>query len=260
MITVEVKGMDEFNASVLSLIGELNMPYQDVFPQEARLLAQECMKRTPPFPKGSILGSNDSEARKSGEVTVGGDVDRSQTPISVAFEDESTNKWLKKIIRKKDVEKLKKAFEHIPKMKQWTVENFSPSYHKRFRGRQGSRYKVKESSKIMTLDNRQQTTYSKGKKKDVGWMKSGFGIAVSLLQGRVPAWVSRNFGNNPPGGMEMDVSDNNPAPYVRIWNDAPSIGRFAQAYEYAVQERTRAIGEKVLQALERRTKKHFKSQ
>jgi hypothetical protein len=255
MITVEVKGMDTLNTSILTLISELNLPFQEVFPQEARLLAEEAMRRTPPFPNGDMGGSNAKDAQTAGEVVAGGDVDRAQTPVSVAFPEESKNKWLRKIIRKKDVDKLKKAFEHIPTMTGWTVQPFNKEVHKRLRGRTGTRYRVK-GNRIMTLDNAKQKAYRKENNRDVGWMKAGWGVTVAMLQGRVPAWIKRNFGDA-PGSMDMDVSDNNPKPYVRMWNHAPTIGRFADAYEYAVQWRIEKITEKVSQALARRAGKAF---
>jgi hypothetical protein len=256
MVTAEFNGMDEFNEKVLSLIGELGIPFTEVFPQEAKLLAEECMRRTPPFPGGNAAGSNSSDAKKAGEVTVEGDVNRAQTPASLAFEHETTNKYLRKIIRKKEVEKLRKSFEHIPSMRNWKVSEFSSTHHKKARGPTGTRYKVK-GEKHLTLDDRAQKSYLKEEKKKPGWMKSGWGIALSLLQGRVPAWISRHF-PTAPGGMEMNVDEKNPAPFVHIWNNAPTIGKYNSNYEFAINERIRSIGVKVDQALERRLKNKFK--
>jgi len=257
VINIEVKGVEELNAAIMRLVGDLNIPFQEVFPQEVKLLATEFMKRTPPFPNGDMAGSNDKQAQTAGVTVAGGDVDRSQTPVGIAFKEESKNKWLRKIIRKKDVEKLKAAFRHIPTMTGWTVQTFNSEVHKRLRGRTGGRYKVSSRHRIMTLDNAKQKTYKKKEEKQVGWMKSGWAVAVAMLGGRVPAWIKRHLGDA-PGGIEMDVGDNNKAPFVRIWNNAPGIGRFAESKEWAVKQRIKAITEKVNQALARRAGKAFK--
>lgn len=259
MILAELKGAAEFNEALGYLMSELNLPYQEVFPTEARLLAQEVMKRTPPFPKSTgVAGTNGSDAKQAGETTVGGDVERAQTPSKLIIKGQTTDKWLKKVIRKKDIEKINSAFQAIPSMRGWKVQPFNSENHKRLRGDTGKRYKVKHSSKIMTLEDSKYNAYKKEQQKKVGWMKAGWGISVQMLQGRVPAWISRNFGTA-PGAMEMDVSDNNPRPYVKIWNDAPLIGRFAEAYEWAFKERIEAMGTKIEKVLEARLAKRFRN-
>jgi hypothetical protein len=152
---------------------------------------------------------------------------------------------------------LRKALEHIPTMVGWSVQEFNKQVHERLRGKTGGRYKVHSRNKNMTLDNQQQRQYKKSEQTEVGSMKAGWGISVQALGGRVPAWIARNIRDS-HGGIEMNIDEKTEKPFIRIWNDAPSIGRFASAYEWAVQQRVKAIGEKVFQALERRAGRAFK--
>lgn len=255
----EVKGIQEFNKSMNGLIEELGLLYQEVYPQEARLLATEFMKRTPPYPGGNAAGSNAKDAQTAGEGTIKHDIVNAITPVDIAFQEEARDKNIAKVIRKKDVKALQSIFDNIPKMKSWRVQAFSPMFHKKYRGKQGSRYHVKDSMKNMTLDKQEHKLYTKSEQKKPGWMKSGWGIAVSMLQGRVPAWITKHFGSA-PGGMEMNMADDNPNPYIRVWNNAPTISRFASGYEFAVRERIRTIEVKLKLALDRRLKKNFKTQ
>lgn len=254
MLTVELKGVEEFNTAITDLITGLGLNYAEVFPQEGKLLAEECMSRCPPHPGSNLQASNATDAKKAGERTLKEDVRMAISTDLEVLGGKTKKKSLRKVIKNRNHEHMTKIFNDMPQWKGWRAVPFSKDRHRSVRGR--GRYGIRKPMKVMTFDRTDRNNYVRNEQKKVGFMKAGFGITVAALGGRVPAWISRNF-HHAAGYMSMDLRQDSLTPNITFGNTSPTIGRYSRLFEFALKERVRSMGVKLHQALERRLKNQF---
>jgi hypothetical protein len=167
-------------------------------------------------------------------MKIKGDLIRAITPIDMIFDESYKSKWLEKVVRRKDYDKMNKFLENVPKMKSWKADKFAESYHTNARG--SYKYGVGSPKKIMTMDVKSWQRYLKELQDRVGYSKAGWAVAVQRLGGSVPAWISKHI-PYAKGGIDENVtqpSKDTTNFYVSMWNSTPLVNTYTSRYNYAI--------------------------
>lgn len=241
--TVNKVDVDGFNKAIGRILATSKRDMKTVINQQARLLAQQCMHFTPPFaggklPTGEAAGTTKAD-QKAGTEAVKNQIIRTMTPPSVMFPDGFKDKNLEKIVKKKQNDKLQSYFDNVKseKLKGWKVKPFNTDLHTKTR-MYGNRYRPKPQ-KVFVNDERSVQRYIKDVQKRVGYMKAGWGKAITFFGGKVVSWVATHL---PYAKGSASVLNDHPDNYtVEMGNHTDGITRFTANFQVAVRMRTNAL-------------------
>lgn len=185
-------------------------PQYGTLPVQARLLAEQCQKYTPPRNKGQ------------GQAAVARDLTRIYAPQSAST---YKNKRVRRIVMRDDRNGWNSAARNFVKPLQGTTAiAFSESWHAQnriSRGRASGLANGKRGARanlgVVTLgpQARMAREYIKKVKKMVGWAKAGWNQAILMLGGTVTTeWIARHKMGH--GGMVFQATG--PNPFVLVSN------------------------------------------
>jgi hypothetical protein len=243
MLNIEVHNIDRFNAACEMFVKDLGWEQKDVVKQQTRLLAEELMHATPPFPKGT--DGTSKAGQEAGMNAVRRDLTRAVTPASAIFSSDFKDKSLEKIVQRKNYDKLNAMLPHLPGLSHWTAVPFTEDLHtsqKRYAGKAREMFR-------MTMDERKWKQYLAKLQGRVGYVKSGWGYIVQQLGGNVPAWISKHFGYT-PGKMIQNLDDTKPS--IKIDNTVPMS--CVSKYNFAFKKRTREMLENLAFRINKKAK------
>lgn len=196
-------------------------PQYGTLPVQARLLAEECQKLTPPLGK---KGSGDSAAFDAGSAAVARDITRIYCPLDQST---FTNKGLKRIIKNDDRVAWNKAamgFGDSHSLKNTTAIGFSSSTHNQFRisrgrasGLANGKRGAKKNLGMVTLGGQalMAREYISQIQKRVGWARAGWNAGIIQNGGNAPrSWISRHGMGG--GGTTRGEGEN---PWVSVSNN-----------------------------------------
>lgn len=234
MVQLQVKFDDKqvkrYNQALGGFIKDLGYDAPKTIKQYSRLLAEDLMEQCPPF-EGKT-GSNTQAARKSGLEKIKRDLLRSVTPADYIFKDSFNNKHLEKIIKRHKWTQLDAAMQNMPKFQSWRAVPFDEGA---VEAKKPDLYWKGKQNNLVTLDQAKWKRYLKKLQDRVGYMKAGFGVAVSLLGGKVQSWIAKHLGY--ARGYCFDETDNTMSPHVEFGNTTPTVGRYNHRFNYAITKR-----------------------
>jgi hypothetical protein len=256
--TVNRVDVDGFNKAIGNILATSKRDVRTVVNQQAKLLAQQCMHFTPPFADGKIpsgeSGGTTKADERAGLEAVKNHIFRTMTPPSEMFPDPFTNKYLEKIVKRKDTAKIQKFFDNQKgELKGYKIKPFSSDLHtgKRI---YGNRYRPKQQ-KIFVNDERPVQRYVKDVQSRVGYMKAGWGKGAVTFGGRVPAWVAKHIPY--ADGTAGVLNDNDDNYTVEMGNSTKGITRFTSNFQVAVRMRTNALTRMYNDYLAKNLQKNF---
>lgn len=159
---------------------------------QARLLAEELIRKTPPFkhPKANT-------DQRAGKRAVWIELARAVHPIQAG-------KWrdpaIQLAIRRKDAAAMERVLSKLRPLQvaPWTVTPFHPVLH---RERRDGRGKVRKDWPVATFDVREWRAYLRRQMGKVGRLKASWAPAARRLGARMPAYVA---GQPMPSGSFED--------------------------------------------------------
>lgn len=265
MITTEIdtRGLtSRLNELQAALIGQgQSGDMRVVLKGESRLLAQTLMRDTPPqnLKQGRTAVRRDLgnlfRAPIGSKKIVGAGLDllargeefTSAPPQILArgSKGKTPMEYLQDYIKAGDIVKIGHMFRrmniigHPRNMSQMDMH----AHHKSHRNRRGRVPQVPSIGILMPLKGLgKYIAYNLGR---VGRMKSGWAPAILSLGGKVPSWVRRHVGNNPPGSVINNMASVD-SPSVTITNNAEGIEtNMRNKVAGALRERERAIKLKI---------------
>ncbi|MFM7102474.1 MAG: hypothetical protein ACKO3N_15045 [Verrucomicrobiota bacterium] len=223
-LSLKIPQADQFQAAIARYIRDLKADLPATIRRQGRLLLREAMGLTPP------------RTRTQGRKVVRTQVLRAVRPMSPSDFD---SRQLRKLARKRDYERLQKAFDAMPSgpFSGKRIVPFSPTLHQEARDRRG---RVPEKyDTALTLDVKEVRAYIRQAQDHVGRAKGGWASGVVALGGKVPGWVSRWTGT----GRFRDELANPVLRYIRQENTSEWAGRGDEdrVLARAMEGRTKAI-------------------
>lgn len=260
MITVQYNTVDvgNFNAAIANIIAtsKRERPEKAITEQQVRLLSTDFMHYTPPFAGGAIDDNSSMSDYKAGVESVKRDILKTMTPPSILFKGGYKDKYLEKLVKQRDVQKLEAYFKNVKSsaLNKYKVKAFDPQLHITKRG-YGGGYKPKYQF-VFTPDEKLLNQYIKDMSKRVGYLKAGWALTVVGFGGKVPNWVNDDayFAK---GGYVIEKDE--PGNYVvRFWNNSSTISKYTSNYNIAIRKRTNAMARQYKDYMNQLLKQSFK--
>lgn len=253
-IDVGIENQEELARAVALYTTSYNGDQRQFVQQAAGLYAADFMDSVPPFTGGNTQGKTNGSQKKTGEKRTIIDLRKAITPAEYILKGETRNKNLRKLLQEENIPELNKYFQskNAKGWKGWRAEkSFDPREHT------GHRFKpFLKSRKVMTFNDPKWNRYSRAKKKTVGWLKAGWGVAAAALGQKVPAWVSRHF-PYAKGSVRIENPTQGSINVV-IENHTPTVRHFVTGFNIKMRARNGKLAKQALYRIKYNLKKYGK--
>lgn len=201
-------------------------PWQVIL-EEARLLAQQIVKLTPPQ---SLAQGRGAVARDFYRAV--GVLDKN----SFGKAKQEVREPMRELIRRKDNETLQTALNEMDN-RGWVVKRFDPTDHTSRRNRYG---RVAKKSFIMTTDGPAARKHLRRMQGAVGWAKGAWVAIIRACGGSVPSWYGRH--ESASGYAIVNPGEN---PFVRAIARNIKIPGYQRMVDAALATRERITQRKI---------------
>lgn len=213
--------------------------------RQGQLLVRDLIKTTPPRKQAAGKKRIEKDANKA---------------LLLIDPDKTTNRELKnrlkEIQRQKDYEAATKIYNGSKKLKDYTFEKFSTSYHKSERLKGGDRLEVPKQTGKATLDKREHKDYTREVQSRVGRLKASWYPAAQKLMVNVPQWVSKHAIYGFAVGS-CYITLNNDSPHIYIRNRSNGQKLLERVLIHALDTRQKNMIRDIQRRLENLSKKKW---